>query len=89
MIEQWERQARPFFERHGSYPAAFERLLNAVDASSLHPAHLLTHARIAWQLGHEEQARRFGAAGLARVPPSASILARELSDLRAEMSHDR
>jgi len=50
MIEEWPRQAHPFFEQH-AYPTGLAKLMADASPDQQHPGQLLLLGRIAIQLG--------------------------------------
>ncbi len=74
MIEEWKKQAQPFFAKYQNFPTSFVALLSSTDSTTLHPGHALTLARIALQLGRVDKAQEMAAEALSRVNPPATSL---------------
>jgi hypothetical protein len=72
-LQEWERQARPFFAAH-AYPEGIARLMAQASLTETHPAHLLKFARIAAQLERKERAAELAHSALGRVAAAATGL---------------
>ncbi|MGQ7312686.1 DUF4304 domain-containing protein [Microbacterium arabinogalactanolyticum] len=81
LVSEWERQSSEFFSPLSRFPESFhERASSSVDAG-LHPAHLLTWARVADILGDAALRTRIVEAALPTVPERATSLRAQLLEL--------
>ncbi len=80
LIEHWESDGRAFFDRYATYPDSFERLIRETEFRGMHPYRVLTHAKIARELGQEELARRLVRDALPDVGEGAPVLLRKMQD---------
>jgi hypothetical protein len=87
IISEWQRQAQPFFQRYGTYPASFLSLLSQVNRDEIHPRTSLHYSRIADHLGMIDRAITFAKAGLAKTPEAATYLRRDLNELLEKLTN--
>ncbi len=79
--EAYRSRGRTWFDDHGGAPDSLRRLVDDPTALTLHPAHLLSLARVAEQLGDAERCRTLASEGLKRTPERATGLAADLRQL--------
>ncbi|MGO2140633.1 MAG: hypothetical protein ACTH30_09470 [Leucobacter sp.] len=81
-VSEWPRQASEFFGPLTAFPEDFQAAAEAAASNlSMHPAHLLTWARVAILLKDSQLARSLSAQALPRVPERATSLRDELERL--------
>lgn len=78
LVSEWERQSERFFGPLTAYPDDFHAAVRVALEQDLHPAHLLTWARVAMLLEDSELARALATQALPRVPERATSLRDEL-----------
>ncbi|ARO15316.1 hypothetical protein BVG79_01974 [Ketogulonicigenium robustum] len=75
LVSEWPRQSAAFFAPYQSYPDTFHAAAHAAAADdSLHPAHMLTWARVAALLDDAPLAQTIALAALPKVPERATAL---------------
>ncbi len=74
LASSWSHAGKGFFETYAKYPESFVSILDTLDPVTMRSADLLSHARIAMNLGRIAQAGRLVEAGLQNCPPVASSL---------------
>lgn len=81
-VSEWPRQATGFFGPLTAFPEDFQAgAVAAASNESMHPAHLLTWARVAVLLEDTQLARSISAHALPRVPERATSLRHDLESL--------
>ena len=78
VIREWSGPGRAFFETYATYPDSFERLIRETDFGQIHPGHVLKHAEIARQLGHEDTAKQAVADAIPRLGGGATAVLRDM-----------
>ncbi|WP_217183750.1 DUF4304 domain-containing protein [Streptomyces sp. AC495_CC817] len=82
LLSEWERQGPAFFDPLADFPDGFRERARASVSTPLHPAHLLTWAKVADLLGEGDLRRDIVEAALPRVPERATALRDDLLALR-------
>jgi hypothetical protein len=81
LVSEWRTQGQPFFQRYGTYPASFLKLLAEVAPAEIHPRNALHFARIAIHLGETDRAQYFARTAVAHTPETATYLLRDLNEI--------
>lgn len=82
LVSEWARQSSDFFSPLSRFPESFHEGASSSVDSGMHPAHLLTWARVADVLGDTALRARIVEAALPTVPERATSLRAELLELR-------
>lgn len=82
LVSEWRRQSTAFFSPLSSFPEGFGKRAREIVSEDLHPAHLLTWARVADLLGDAETRVRIVDVALPKVPERATALRADLTALR-------
>ncbi|WP_182344208.1 hypothetical protein [Comamonas koreensis] len=84
VVSEWQRQSQAFFAPFSAYPASFLAAARlAAQDKDMHPAHLLTWARVAVVLGEALLAQSIAQAALPRVTERATALRANLEGILA------
>ncbi|WP_251447814.1 MULTISPECIES: hypothetical protein [unclassified Microbacterium] len=78
LASEWQRQSERFFGPLTAYPDGFHATARGALEKDLHPAHLLTWARVALLLEDSALAEALATQALPRVPERATSLRDEL-----------
>ena len=81
LVSEWPRQAAQFFDPLSNFPDGFRERCTQVLNEDLHPAHLLTWAKVALLVNDPELAKRIATAALPSVPERATSLRENLEAL--------
>ena len=81
LASEWPRQAAQFFDPLSNFPDGFHERCAQVLGEDLHPAHLLTWAKVALLVGDQELSQRIATAALPSVPERATSLRENLEAL--------
>ncbi len=72
--DAYRTRGRAWFDDHGGAPGSLRRRIEDPAAMALHPAHVLSMARIAEQIGDIDRCRQLASEGLRRAPERATGL---------------